>query len=79
MPAARVDFKIAPNTNPLTDIGGAGALEKADKTEVYSRDGNGSDHRAQPVRAVLRAVRPGDGRRSRLLPVPTGSIRTTSA
>jgi hypothetical protein len=43
MPAARVDVAIAPNTNPLTDIGGAGALEKADKTEVYSRDGNGTD------------------------------------
>jgi hypothetical protein len=43
MPAARVDIRIAPNTNPLTDIGGAGALEKADKTEVYSRDGNGTD------------------------------------
>jgi hypothetical protein len=42
MPAARVDIKIAPNTNSLTDIGGAGALEKADKTEVYSRDGNGT-------------------------------------
>jgi hypothetical protein len=46
MPAARVDIAIAPNSNPLTDIGGAGALVKADKTEVYSRDGNGtaSDH-----------------------------------
>jgi hypothetical protein len=43
MPAARVDIAIAPNTNPLTDIGGAGALVKADKTEVYSRDGNGTD------------------------------------
>ena len=43
MPAARVDVRIAPNTNPATDIGGAGALEKADKTEVYSRDGNGTD------------------------------------
>lgn len=43
MPAARVDISIAPNTNPLTDIGGVGALEKADKTEVYSRDGNGTD------------------------------------
>ena len=43
MPAARLDIAIAPNTNPLTDIGGAGALEKADKTEVYSRDGNGTD------------------------------------
>ena len=27
----------------MTDIGGAGALEKADKTEVYSRDGNGTE------------------------------------
>jgi hypothetical protein len=46
MPAARVDISIAPNTNPLTDVGGAGALEPSDKTEVYSRDGNGtaSDH-----------------------------------
>ena len=43
MPAARVDIAIAPNTNPLTDIGGAGALVKADKTAVYSRDGNGTD------------------------------------
>jgi len=43
MPAARVDIKIAPNTNPRTDIGGAGALVKADKTAVYSRDGNGTD------------------------------------
>jgi hypothetical protein len=44
MPAARVDIAIAPNTNPKTDIGGAGALEKADKTEVYSRDGNGTGY-----------------------------------
>ena len=43
MPAARLDIKIAPNTNPATDIGGAGSLERADKTEIYSRDGNGSD------------------------------------
>ena len=42
MPAARVDVEIAPNTNPATDVGGAGALEKADKTEVYSRNGNGT-------------------------------------
>ena len=42
MPAARVDIQIAANTDPETDIGGAGALEKADKTEVYSRDGNGT-------------------------------------
>jgi hypothetical protein len=39
MPAARVDVTIAPNTGP-TDIGGVGSLEKADKTEVYSRDGD---------------------------------------
>ena len=40
MPAARVDVQIAPNT--AGGINGAGALEKADKTEVYSRDGNGT-------------------------------------
>jgi hypothetical protein len=40
MPAARVDIAIAPNT--AGQINGAGALEKADKGEVYSRDGNGS-------------------------------------
>jgi hypothetical protein len=40
MPAARVDLAIAPHTAGQLD--GAGALEKADKTEVYSRDGNGS-------------------------------------
>jgi hypothetical protein len=40
MPAARVDIAIAPNTAGQLD--GAGALEKADKSEVYSRDGNGS-------------------------------------
>lgn len=40
MPAARVDFAIAPNTPG--SLNGAGALEKADKALVYSRDGNGS-------------------------------------
>jgi hypothetical protein len=40
MPAARVDIAIAPNT--AGQIDGAGALEKANKSEVYSRDGNGS-------------------------------------
>jgi hypothetical protein len=40
MPAARIDVEIAPNTPG--GINGAGALEKADKTEVYSRDGNGT-------------------------------------
>jgi hypothetical protein len=43
MPAARVDFTIAANTDPEEDIGGAGALEPASKREVYSRDGNGTD------------------------------------
>jgi hypothetical protein len=56
MPAARVDIKIAPNINPLTDIGGAGALVKAGKTEVYRRQRHGLC--AQPLRAVLRAARP---------------------
>jgi hypothetical protein len=42
MPAARVDFTIAANTDPDDDIGGAGALEPASKREVYSRDGNGT-------------------------------------
>ncbi|MET0684759.1 MAG: hypothetical protein ABW060_05555 [Solirubrobacteraceae bacterium] len=40
MPAARVDVEIAPNT--AGGINGAGALQKSDKTEVYSRDGNGT-------------------------------------
>ena len=40
MPAARIDVEIAANTPG--GINGAGALEKSDKTEVYSRDGNGS-------------------------------------
>jgi hypothetical protein len=42
MPAARVDVTIAANTGAPTDIGGVGSLEKADKTEVYSRDGDGT-------------------------------------
>ncbi len=42
MPAARIDVAIAPNTGQKTDIGGAGALEPADKSEIDSRDGNGS-------------------------------------
>ena len=40
MPAARVDVEIAPNT--AGGINGAGQLQKSDKTEVYSRDGNGT-------------------------------------
>jgi hypothetical protein len=42
MPAARVDVSIAPNSGSPTDISGVGSLEKADKTQVYSRDGNGT-------------------------------------
>ncbi len=42
MPAVRVDVSIAPNTGSATDIGGVGSLEKADKGEVYSRDGSGA-------------------------------------
>lgn len=42
MPAARIDIAIAPNTGAAGDISGAGALRKADKSDVYSRDGNGT-------------------------------------
>jgi hypothetical protein len=42
MPAARVDVSIAPNSGAPTDISGVGSLESADKTNVYSRNGNGS-------------------------------------
>jgi len=42
MPAARVDVTIAPNSGAPTDISGVGSLEKADKTAVYSRDGEGT-------------------------------------
>jgi hypothetical protein len=42
MPAARVDVSIAANSGSPTDISGVGSLEKADKTEVYSRNGAGT-------------------------------------
>ena len=42
MPATRVDLAIAPNTGAAGDISGAGALVAADKSVVYSRDGNGT-------------------------------------
>jgi hypothetical protein len=42
MPAARVDFTIAPNTGATGDISGVGLLAKADKSNVYSRNGNGA-------------------------------------
>jgi hypothetical protein len=46
MPAARVDVSIAQNSGSPTDISGVGSLEKADKTLVYSRtgEGEGSPH-----------------------------------
>jgi hypothetical protein len=42
MPAARVDVSIAANSGGATDISGVGSLEKAEKSEVYSRNGAGS-------------------------------------
>ncbi len=42
MPATRVDLAIAPNSGAAGDISGAGALVQVAKTDVYSRDGNGS-------------------------------------
>ncbi|MEA2331374.1 MAG: hypothetical protein QOH58_1512 [Thermoleophilaceae bacterium] len=42
MPAARVDVTIAKNSGGPSDISGVGSLESADKTEVYSRDGDGT-------------------------------------
>ncbi len=42
MPATRVDIAIAPNSGAAGDTSGSGALVKSDKSDVYSRDGNGS-------------------------------------
>ena len=42
MPAVRVDLEIAPNGGGANDITGVGALRKSDKSDVYSRDGNGT-------------------------------------
>lgn len=42
MPALRVDVRIAPNSGARGDISGVGALEAADKSTVYSRNGNGT-------------------------------------
>jgi hypothetical protein len=42
MPAARVDFTIAPNSGAAGDISGVGLLSKANKSNVYSRNGNGA-------------------------------------
>ncbi|HEY5141914.1 MAG TPA: hypothetical protein VII98_00260, partial [Solirubrobacteraceae bacterium] len=42
MPATRVDLAIAPNSGAAGDISGTGALVSVNKTDVYSRDGNGT-------------------------------------
>ncbi len=44
MPPLRVDLSIKPNSGADGDISGAGQLVKSDKSDVYSRDGNGADH-----------------------------------
>ncbi len=44
MPPLRVDMSITPNSGAQGDISGAGQLVKSDKSDVYSRDGNGADH-----------------------------------
>lgn len=46
MPAARVMVKIKPNSGATGDLSGVGQLLASDKSDVYSRDGNGSgrDH-----------------------------------
>jgi hypothetical protein len=43
MPAARIDFAIAPNTDPLTSTDGVGSFESASKAKTYSMDDTGSD------------------------------------
>jgi hypothetical protein len=42
MPATRVDVAIAPNSGVAGDVSGSGALVTSDKSDVYSRDGNGT-------------------------------------
>jgi hypothetical protein len=46
MPAARIDFSIAPNTNPLTSKDGVGSFDMVSKAKVYSQDYTGSDQHA---------------------------------
>ena len=43
MPPARIDFSIAPNTNPLTSTDGVGYLGSAWKAHDYSKDYTGSN------------------------------------
>jgi len=44
MPAARIDVAIKPNSGSPADISGVGSLQKADKTELYSRNGYGTSN-----------------------------------
>ena len=48
MPAARIDFNIAPNSGAATDISGVGSLAAADKAKTYSRDFLGSETDSLP-------------------------------
>jgi hypothetical protein len=43
MPAARIDFTIAPNSGNAGDTTGIGSFTGADKQADYSRDGTGAD------------------------------------
>jgi hypothetical protein len=43
MPAARIDFSIAANTNPLTSSDGVGSFDSAWKSHAYSKDYTGSN------------------------------------
>ena len=46
MPAARIDFAIAANTNPLTSSDGVGSLVDLNKSKVYSQDDQGDNAKA---------------------------------
>jgi hypothetical protein len=43
MPAARIDFSIAANTNPLTSTDGVGSLVDGNKAKDYSQDDKGDN------------------------------------
>jgi hypothetical protein len=47
MPAARIDFAIAPNTDPLHSADGVGSFVSASKAKTYSMDDTGSDAKAK--------------------------------
>ena len=77
MPAAQIDVTIKDNKcGDKTDIGGVGYLDPSSKGDVYSRDGTASTPRngAQPLRAVLLAVHPGDTRPVDALGSPYGAV-----